>query len=223
MKKTLKRKKGTLITRGGSDMARIFTEMDDKTLTKILNRVHEEFAEMMEIFRIIIREKKGLDKVEVKELEDAMRVFDGEITIREALGLLTDEDLITILDRDIDDTRYAPLCFRKLWELPNGFSNGIKYLNRLLQNSKKDSSMDIKGALKRFFEAMGDNKFKEFLPEMLKILEEENYYIFYGIVRVIGFLDDSEVINIFNRKDQELMTESLRSPELYTLPILERR
>ena len=103
------------------------------------------------------------------------------------------EDLEFIINRDIEDTQYAPLCFRRSWELE--FRNGINNLPLLLKSFHKDRSIDVEGALDRFLKKLGKNGFKkEFLNMLLKL--SDPYCIdFLEILKTLGIEPRPSFIN----------------------------
>lgn len=103
------------------------------------------------------------------------------------------EDLEFIINRDIEDTRYAPLCFRRSWELD--FRNGINNLPLLLRSFHKDKSIDIEGALERFLKKLGKNGFKKEFLNMLLKLSDPYYVDFLEILKAIGIEPRPSFIN----------------------------
>lgn len=109
--------------------------------------------------------------------------------LRVLFGFGMDEnrgDLELIIDRDIEDPRYAPLCFRRSWELE--FRRGIDNLPRLLKLYHEDNSIDIEGALERFLGKLGRDGFKKAFLNILQKLDDPYYTDFCDILDSIGIV-----------------------------------
>lgn len=103
------------------------------------------------------------------------------------------DDLEFIIDRDIKDPRYAPLCFRRSWELE--FRKGIDNIPHLLKCYHEDRSIDAESALERFFEKLGLQGFRKEFLNMLQKLSDVYYNDFFKILQSIGIKRSSPVSN----------------------------
>lgn len=122
------------------------------------------------------------------------------------------EDLEYIIDRDIEDSRYSALCFRRSWELE--FKGGIENLPILLKCYHKDHSVDAEGALDRFLRKLGQKGLKKEFLVMLQKLEDPYYTDLCDIMKTIGmepgltFFRESDRF-IINWKEKDKISQIL--------------
>jgi hypothetical protein len=119
-------------------------------------------------------------------------------------------DLDLICKRDIDDVRYTPLCFRKLYETE--YINGLLYMEVLLKVWLQNPAMDIDGILRRFIGSVGLRAFGEQLPLLIAHLAEDRYTDLVAACYQAGYKF------LWNQEEKTIVIVDLRDPHQEPLP-----
>jgi hypothetical protein len=95
-----------------------------------------------------------------------------------------EKDIRIIINRDINQSLYAGLCFRTAWEI--SFDFGFNLLNKYFNTLRKENNEHfIKSNIERFLEALGMENISEYIPEILTHLSKENIDLFETILKEI--------------------------------------
>jgi hypothetical protein len=125
-------------------------------------------------------------------------------TLRALFSLRISNDLKVIIKRDIREQRYAVYAFKKIYEMENGFSNGIKYLKYLLDSYEEMPPSRQQHVFAGFCMSFQCYEFVNHLPKILKVISERRHIKFMQIlekIRVSFHLCYNKSLPTFPTKD----------------------
>jgi len=110
------------------------------------------------------------------------------VLLRVLIGLGNSFDLGVVLQRDAQDTRYAGVIFRGLWEFGggHGIKKAMEFLPTLIDLQQRTSEFDVSELLLDFLAFLGDESFATLVPPMLSQLGPERFESFASILKRCG-------------------------------------
>jgi hypothetical protein len=129
---------------------------------------------------------------------------------------IKNDGIISLIERDIKDHRFAQLCFRKSWETTGNIMDSIKYLPDLFECGKEFPLTHL--TFSRFIRKIGAPNFVNNFESICKELKRLEYRIsllnYLSVIGVEWFLIEKFLVFRFPWDKQREWSIELRDPDL---------
>jgi hypothetical protein len=183
-----------------SSTKRDFKERLEKAIENLINEWRLDEGSPQQLIELValagrLRITGAFDRILALIKEEKLKqVFEPGIDLhchllRTLIGFQIGFDTQMLIDRDIDDFRYAPVVFRAVWSRSrDGFIEALSLLRSLWKTYSANPSMDIHGLLREFFIRIKFENFEMLLNSMIWNLGSGYFKQFILMLSEIGIM-----------------------------------